>query len=95
MMSSESTTRSSLSTLAKAAKKDPQQRVMFELSFKALEDAGYLASHQRAMGDNIRCFIGFVLAEYMDNTNGHAPTVYTSIVTIPAFLCGRIGHAYG
>lgn len=78
-----------------AANTDPQQRLMLELSHEALEDAGYLASHERAAGDDIGCFVGLVLAEYMDNTNGHAPTAYTSTGTVPAFLCGRISHTYG
>lgn len=78
-----------------AANTDPQQRLMLELSHEALEDAGYLASHERAAGDDVGCFVGLVLAEYMDNTNGHAPTAYTSTGTVPAFLCGRISHAYG
>lgn len=78
-----------------AANTDPQQRLMLELSHEALEDAGYLASHERATGDDVGCFVGLVLAEYMDNTNGHAPTAYTSTGTVPAFLCGRISHTYG
>lgn len=78
-----------------AANTDPQQRLMLELSHEALEDAGYLASHERASGDDVGCFVGLVLAEYMDNTNGHAPTAYTSTGTVPAFLCGRLSHAYG
>lgn len=78
-----------------AANTDPQQRLMLELSHEALEDAGYLASHERASGDDVGCFVGLVLAEYMDNTNGHAPTAYTSTGTVPAFLCGRLSHTYG
>lgn len=80
-----------------AANTDPQQRLMLELSHEALEDAGYLASHERAAGggDDVGCFVGLVLAEYMDNTNAHAPTAYTSTGTVPAFLCGRISHEYG
>lgn len=78
-----------------AANTDPQQRLMLELSHEALEDAGYLASHERAAGDDVGCFVGLVLAEYMDNTNANAPTAYTSTGTVPAFLCGRISHAYG
>ncbi|RYP57380.1 hypothetical protein DL769_009517 [Monosporascus sp. CRB-8-3] len=78
-----------------AANMDPQQRIMLELSFEALEDAGYLASHHRSIGDNVGCFIGLVLGEYAENTNGHPPTAYTSTGTVPAFICGRLSHVYG
>lgn len=78
-----------------AANMDPQQRIMLELSFEALEDAGYLAAHERAKFDNVGCFVGLVLAEYMENTNSHGSTAYTSTGTVPAFLCGRISHTYG
>ncbi|KAK8091035.1 Type I Iterative PKS [Apiospora phragmitis] len=78
-----------------AANMDPQQRIMLELSFEALEDAGYLASHRRESGDDVGCFIGLVLGEYVENTNGHPPTAYTSTGTVPAFVCGRLSHTYG
>ncbi|KAK8036945.1 hypothetical protein PG991_001259 [Apiospora marii] len=80
-----------------AANMDPQQRIMLELSFEALEDAGYLASpsYRREAGDDVGCFLGLVLGEYVENTNAHPPTAYTSTGTVPAFVCGRLSHAYG
>ncbi|KAK8051164.1 hypothetical protein PG993_002549 [Apiospora rasikravindrae] len=78
-----------------AANMDPQQRIMLELSFEALEDSGYLASHRRETGDDVGCFIGLVLGEYVENTNAHPPTAYTSTGTVPAFVCGRLSHTYG
>ncbi|KAI1840571.1 hypothetical protein JX266_013235 [Neoarthrinium moseri] len=78
-----------------AANMDPQQRILLELAHEALEDAGYLATHRRDSGDNVGCFIGASFVEYLDNTNAHAPTAYTSTGTIRAFLCGRISYYYG
>ncbi|KXX79217.1 Conidial yellow pigment biosynthesis polyketide synthase [Madurella mycetomatis] len=78
-----------------AANIDPQQRVLLELSYEALEAAGYLRTHCREQGDNVGCFIGASFVEYLDNTNAHPPTAYTSTGTIRAFLCGRISHYYG
>ena len=74
---------------------DPQQRILLELSYEALEDAGYLASHSRQAGDPVGCFIGASLVEYLDNTNAYGPTAYTSTGTIRAFLCGRLSYYYG
>lgn len=78
-----------------AANMDPQQRILLELSYEALEAAGYLATHQREDGDNVGCFIGASFVEYLDNTNGHSPTAYTSTGTIRAFLCGRLSYYFG
>ena len=69
---------------------DPQQRVLLELAFQAMDSSGYLGSHQRESGDHVGCFIGASFAEYLDNTNAHPPTAYTSPGMISAFLWGRI-----
>jgi acyl carrier protein len=74
---------------------DPQQRILLELSFEALDASGYLTKHRRESGDNVGCFIGASLVEYLDNTNAHGPTAYTSTGTIRAFLCGRLSYYYG
>jgi acyl transferase domain-containing protein/SAM-dependent methyltransferase len=78
-----------------AVNMDPQQRILLELSYEALEGAGYLATHRREDGDNVGCFIGASFVEYLDNTNGHNPTAYTSTGTIRAFLCGRLSYYFG
>lgn len=74
---------------------DPQQRVLLELAFQAMDSSGYLGSHRRESGDPVGCFIGASFAEYLDNTNAHPPTAYTSTGTIRAFLCGRISYYFG
>ena len=74
---------------------DPQQRVLLELAYQAMDSSGYLRSHRRESGDPVGCFIGASFAEYLDNTNAHPPTAYTSTGTIRAFLCGRISYYFG
>lgn len=74
---------------------DPQQRVLLELAYQAVDSSGYLGSHRRESGDSVGCFIGASFAEYLDNTNVHPPTAYTSTGTIRAFLCGRISYYFG
>jgi len=78
-----------------AANMDPQQRILLELSFEALEASGYLSTHLREAGDNVGCFIGAALVEYLDNTNAHGPTAFTATGTHRAFLYGRLSHCYG
>jgi acyl transferase domain-containing protein/acyl carrier protein len=78
-----------------AANMDPQQRLLLELSYEALDSSGYLATHVRERGDAVGCFIGASMVEYLDNTNAHPPTAYTSTGTLRAFLCGRLSYYYG
>lgn len=78
-----------------AAYMDPQQRILLELAYQALESSGYLRHHKREAGDNVGCFIGASFNEYLDNTSAHIPTAYTSTGTIRAFLCGKISYYFG
>ncbi|GLA58211.1 type I Iterative Polyketide synthase (PKS) [Aspergillus tubingensis] len=78
-----------------AASLDPQQRMLLELSYEALESSGYLTSHQRSAEDPVACFIGGSLNEYLENTACHAPSAYTATGTIRAFMCGRLSYYYG
>jgi len=78
-----------------AAYMDPQQRILLELAYQAMDSSGYLRTHRRDNGDNIGCFIGASFNEYLDNTSAHAPTAYTSTGTIRAFLCGKISYYFG
>jgi acyl transferase domain-containing protein/acyl carrier protein/SAM-dependent methyltransferase len=78
-----------------AANMDPQQRLLLELSYEALDASGYLATHVRERGDAVGCFVGASMVEYLDNTNAHPPTAYTSTGTIRGFLCGKLSYYYG
>lgn len=78
-----------------ATSMDPQQRLLLELSYEAMECSGYIKSHVRERGDAVGCFIGASFIEYLENTNAHAPTAYSSTGTIGAFLSGRISHYFG
>ncbi|KAL4971961.1 beta-ketoacyl synthase [Aspergillus desertorum] len=77
------------------ANMDPQQRLLLEVSYEAMESCGYTRSHVRERNDPIGCFIGGSFVEYLDNTNAHPPTAYTSTGTIRAFLCGRLSYHFG
>lgn len=78
-----------------ASNMNPQQRVLLELAYQAMDSSGYLSSHRRESEDRVGCFIGASFAEYLDNTNAHPPTAYTSTGTIRAFLCGKISYYFG
>ena len=78
-----------------ATNMDPQQRILLELAYEAMESSGYLRTHRRESGDPIGCFIGASFCEFLDNTNANPPSAYTSTGTIRAFLCGRLSYYFG
>ncbi|KAK4446906.1 BcPKS16, polyketide synthase [Podospora aff. communis PSN243] len=78
-----------------AANMDPQQRMLLELAYEAMESSGYTRTHVRSRGDDVGCFIGASFVEWLENTSAHAPTAYTSTGTIRAFLCGRLSYYFG
>ena len=78
-----------------ASAMDPQQRILLETAVEAMESSGYLRRHRRESGDPVGCFIGAAFIEYKENTCTNAPTAFTAVGTINAFLCGRISHHFG
>ncbi|KAI1416405.1 BcPKS16, polyketide synthase [Hypoxylon sp. FL1857] len=78
-----------------AAYMDPQQRVLLELAYEALDSSGYLQKRKNGSDGNVGCFIGASMVEYLENTSSHAPTAFTSMGTIRAFLCGRLSYYFG
>ena len=78
-----------------AASMDPQQRILLETAYQAMESSGYLGSHQRETGDPVGVFLGASFVEYLDNTSANPPTAYTSTGTIRAFLSGKISYHFG
>ena len=78
-----------------AASMDPQQRILLETAYQAMESSGYLGSHQRETGDPVGVFLGASFVEYLDNTSANSPTAYTSTGTIRAFLSGKISYHFG
>ncbi|KAI1332612.1 BcPKS16, polyketide synthase [Xylariaceae sp. FL0255] len=78
-----------------AAYMDPQQRILLEVAYEALDASGYLRRHDRNSYDNVGCFIGNSSCEYMENTSSHAPTAFTSTGTLRTFLAGRLSYYFG
>ena len=78
-----------------AASMDPQQRILLETAYQAMESSGYLGSHRRESGDPVGVFLGASFVEYLDNTSSNPPTAYTSTGTIRAFLSGKISYYFG
>ncbi|OBR09777.1 Polyketide synthase [Colletotrichum higginsianum IMI 349063] len=78
-----------------AAYMDPQQRILLETAFEAMDSSGYLRHHRRERGDPVGCFIGASYTEYLENTSAYTPSAFTATGTIRAFLSGKISYHFG
>ncbi|XDG08964.1 hypothetical protein ABKA04_008579 [Annulohypoxylon sp. FPYF3050] len=72
---------------------DPQQRILLEVAYQALESSGYFSNQSKPR--DIGCYIGAGSADYDNNIGSHPPTAYSATGTLRAFLSGRISHYFG
>ncbi|KAM3551322.1 hypothetical protein MY1884_007777 [Beauveria asiatica] len=74
---------------------DPQQRILLQTAYRALEDAGYVADTTASFArDTFGCWIGNATLDYMDNLRSDID-VYYSTGTLRAFLSARISYVFG
>ncbi|KAJ5645006.1 type I iterative polyketide synthase [Penicillium longicatenatum] len=73
---------------------DPQQRVMLQTAYRALEDAGYVPDSTPSFSrKTFGCFIGNATLDYTDNLRDDID-VYYSPGTLRAFQSGRISYVF-
>lgn len=78
-----------------AAAWDPQQRILLEVTYEALESAGYFRPSSETEPDDYGCYIGAVMNNYYDNMSCHAPTAFATLGTSRCFLSGCMSHHFG
>ncbi|THU92749.1 polyketide synthase [Dendrothele bispora CBS 962.96] len=72
---------------------DPQQRILLQTTYEALEDAGYVPDSTPSFRrDTFGCFVGVATHDYIQNLRDEID-VYYSTGTLKAFLSGRISYA--
>lgn len=73
---------------------DPQQRLMLQTVYRALENAGYVADSSPSFArETFGCFVGSATLDYVDNLRNNID-VYYSPGTLRAFISGRISYAF-
>ena len=76
------------------ASMDPQQRLLLQVTYEAMESAGYAGGFEvpdRPVG----CYVGNGYVEYEDNVASENATAYSATGTIRAFVSGRVSHHFG
>ncbi|KAI0884111.1 uncharacterized protein GGS22DRAFT_189241 [Annulohypoxylon maeteangense] len=77
-----------------AASMDPQQRLLLQVSYEAMESAGYpdgAESPNRPIG----CYVGAGYVEYEDNIASEHANAFSACGAIRAFISGRVSHYFG
>jgi len=74
---------------------DPQQRVLLEVIYQAMESAGYFGAGNPSKTLDYGCYIGAVMNNYYDNLQCHAPTAYATVGTSRCYLSGAMSHYFG
>lgn len=77
-----------------AASMDPQQRLLLQVSYEAMESAGYPEGSElpnRPVG----CYVGAGYVEYEDNVASENATAFSATGTIRAFVSGKVSHHFG
>ncbi|KAL8709501.1 MAG: hypothetical protein Q9220_005743 [cf. Caloplaca sp. 1 TL-2023] len=76
-----------------AASQDPQQRLMLQAAYQAVEQSGYFAGPG---GDkHVGCYIGTCAGDYEYNAACHPPNAFTSTGTLKSFIAGKVSHYFG
>ncbi|KAI0414507.1 hypothetical protein F5X98DRAFT_377689 [Xylaria grammica] len=76
------------------ASTDPQQRLMLQTAYQAVEQSGYFGSSD-SQDKNIGCFIGVCSADYENNAACYDPNAFTAIGNLKSFIAGKISHYFG
>ena len=76
-----------------AVSMDPQQRILLQVAYEALESSGYFADLSRP--EDVGCYIGACATDYDFNVASHPPSAYSATGTLRSFLSGKLSHYFG
>lgn len=76
-----------------SASMDPQQRLMLQAAYQAVEQSGYFALPNP--DKQIGCYIGACAADYEHNVACYPPNAFTATGNLKSFIPGKISHYFG
>ncbi|GKZ29823.1 type I Iterative Polyketide synthase (PKS), partial [Aspergillus brasiliensis] len=78
-----------------AASMDPQQRLILQVAYQALQSSGYFDGQYKPTDTNIGCYLGVGSIDYEANIYSHQPNAYSALGSLKAFVSGRVSHYFG
>lgn len=73
---------------------DPQQRILLEVVYEALESAGYFGASNPQPSD-YGCYIGAVMSNWYDNMSCYPASAYGTVGVSRCFHSGQMSHYFG
>lgn len=80
-------------TPREAGAMDPQQKMMMQAAYQAVEQSGYYQSAD--VDKHIGCYIGVSNVDYQDNVACHPVSAFTATGTLMSFVAGKVSHYFG
>ncbi|OJJ38079.1 hypothetical protein ASPWEDRAFT_148134 [Aspergillus wentii DTO 134E9] len=74
---------------------DPQQRLMLQVAYEAVESTGYRGLKDNKLPDDVGCYVGVATDDYDEHVASHPPSAFSGPGTLRAFISGRISHYFG
>nr|UIK22913.1 beta-ketoacyl synthase [Trichoderma rhododendri] len=76
---------------------DPQQRLGLQVTYQALESAGYFSRDTYTTGTerDIGCYFATCTNEYAENVATHPPSAFSLTGSIRPFIAGKLSHHFG
>lgn len=74
---------------------DPQQRLVLQVAYEALESSGYCSTTPASIEADVGCYLGVGSVDYEDNIASHDANAFAATGTLRAFISGRISHFFG
>ncbi len=75
------------------ASQDPQQRLMMQIAYQAVEQSGYLNSPNA--DKHVGCYIGIGAIDYEKNIACYTPNAFTAKGSLRSFAAGNISGYFG
>lgn len=74
---------------------DPQQRVLMQVAYEAMESAGYCGWKSTEIPQDIGCYVGVGSEDYTENVASRHANAFSATGSLQSFIAGRISHYFG